>query len=77
MKNTIYVFKFDDKNKTHVFKFDDKRIMSKINPKSPDIDSFKYSILISLHHYDIYFHPERIPKLKAHENKYNFTLPHD
>ena len=46
--------------------------MRKINPKSCDIDSFKYSILISLHYYDISFHPERIPKLKPYENKYNF-----
>ena len=47
--------------------------MRKINPKSSDVDSFKYSILISLHYYDISSHPERISKLKAHENKYNFN----
>ena len=46
--------------------------MRKINPKSSDIDSLKYSILISLHYYDISFHPERISKLKPFENKYNF-----
>ena len=46
--------------------------MKKINPKSWDIDSVKYSILISLHYYDISFHPERISKLKPFENKYNF-----
>ena len=46
--------------------------MRKINPKSSDIDSFKCSILISLHYYYISFHPERISKLKAFENKYNF-----
>ena len=45
--------------------------MRKINPKSSDIDSFKYSILISLHYYDISFYPERISKLKLFENKYN------
>ena len=45
--------------------------MRKVNPKSSDIDSFKYSITISLHYY-ISFHPERISKLKPHENKYNF-----
>ena len=27
--------------------------MRKINPKSSDVDSFKYSILFSLHYYDI------------------------
>ena len=53
-------------------KIDGKNIMRKINPKSSDIDSFKYSILISLHYYDISFHPERISKLKPFENKYNF-----
>ena len=46
--------------------------MRKINPKSSDADSFKYSILISLHYYDISFHPERISKLKPYENKHNF-----
>ena len=35
-------------------------IMRKINPKSSDIDSFKYSILISLHYYDISFHLKKI-----------------
>ena len=53
-------------------KIDGKNIMRKINPRSSDIDSFKYSILISLHYYDISFHPERISKLKPFENKYNF-----
>ena len=47
-------------------------IIRKINPKSSDIDSFKYSILISLHYYDISFHPERISKLKTFEKLYNF-----
>ena len=47
--------------------------MRKINPKSSDIDSFKYSILISILCYEISFHPERISKLKPYENKYNFT----
>ena len=47
-------------------------IMRKINPKSSVIDSFKYSILISLHYYDISFHPERISKLKTFEKHYNF-----
>ena len=46
--------------------------MRKINPKSSDIGSFKYSILISLHYYDISFHLERISKLKPFENKYDF-----
>ena len=47
--------------------------MRKINPKSSDINSFKYSILISLHYYDISFHPERISKLQLFEKKYNFS----
>ena len=46
--------------------------MTKINPKSSDIDSFKYSVLISLHYYDISFHPERISKLQLLGNKCNF-----
>ena len=53
--------------------------MRKISLRSSDIDSFKYSILISLHYYDISFHPERISKLKPFENEYNFnsTTPDD
>ena len=47
--------------------------MRKINLKSSNEDSFKYSILISLHYYDIYFHPERISQLKQFENRYNFN----
>ena len=46
--------------------------MRKINPKSSDVDSFKYSILFSLHYYDISFHPKRISKLKTFEKHYNF-----
>ena len=46
--------------------------MRKIKPNSSDIDSFKYSILISLHYYDIPYHRERISNLKQYENKYNF-----
>ena len=47
--------------------------MKNINLKSSDIDSFKYSVLISFHYYGISFHPERISKLKSYENKYNFS----
>ena len=47
--------------------------MRRISPKSSDIDSFKYSILISLHYYDISYHPERISKLRVFENKFNFN----
>ena len=46
--------------------------MEKINPKSSDIGCLKYSILISLHYYDIPYHRERISNLKQYENKYNF-----
>ena len=47
--------------------------MRKINPKCSNQDSFKYSILISLHYYDINFHLERITKLKPYISKYNVT----
>ena len=36
-------------------------------------DTFRYSILISLHFYDINCHPERLTKLKPFENNYNFS----
>ena len=53
--------------------------MRKINPKCTNIDSFKYSILISIHYYDITPYPKRITKLGPYINKYNFTntLPKD
>ena len=38
--------------------------MSSINPKCTNNDSFKYSILISLHYYELYNHPERLNQLK-------------
>ena len=38
--------------------------MKRINPNSSDVDSFKYSVLISLDYYDIPLHLERISKLK-------------
>ena len=47
--------------------------MRKIDPKCSNEDSFKYSILISLHYYNTNFHLERITKLKPHINKYSFT----
>ena len=47
--------------------------MRKINPLCDKNDSFKYSILISLHYYDITCHPERITKLKPFENENYFT----
>ena len=47
--------------------------MGKINAKSNNKDSFKYSILISLHYYDIHFHREKRTKLDAYANNYNFT----
>ena len=40
---------------------------------SSDEDTFKFSILNSLHYYDIPHNPERIYKLIAFENKYNFS----
>lgn len=44
-----------------------------INPKANNIYSFKYSILISLHYYDISYHREKASKLDAYANKYSFT----
>ena len=45
--------------------------MRKINQKSSESYSFKYTALISLHYYDIFFQPERISKLKTFEKQYN------
>ena len=47
--------------------------MKTINTNASNEDSFKYSILCSLHYYDILHHPDRITKLKHFMNKYNLT----
>ena len=47
--------------------------MRSINPNCSNNESFKYSILISLHYYDLNNHPERINKLNKYINKYNFS----
>ena len=47
--------------------------MRTINPKCKNKDSFMYSILISLHYYDISHNPDRITKLGPYINNYNFT----
>ena len=47
--------------------------MRKINPKSNNKNSFKYSILISLHYYNIPYHREKTTKLDAYADNYNFT----
>lgn len=47
--------------------------MRSINPKCHDKDSFKYSILASLHYYDINNHAEKISKLQPFLCNYNFT----
>ena len=47
--------------------------MRKINPNSTDIDSFKYSILISLYYYHIPNNPQRILNLDKYEPLYNFS----
>ena len=48
--------------------------MRSINPKCTNHESFKYSILISLHCYDLKHDPEKINQLKRYENKYIFKI---
>ena len=50
-----------------------KNIMISINPKCSNEDSFKYSMLISLHDYDLKSHKERINQLDKNINNYNFV----
>ena len=47
--------------------------MKSIKQKCSNNESFKYSILISLHYYDLNSHPERMNKLNKYINKYNFS----
>ena len=44
-----------------------------MNPISNNIDSFKYSTLITLHYYDIAYHREKPSKLNAYVNNCNFS----
>ena len=46
--------------------------MRTINPKCTDNDSFRYSILISLHYYDLNVHKERENQLNKYISNYNF-----
>ena len=47
--------------------------MRTINPNSNDIDSFKYSVLISLDYYDIPNNLQRISNLNKFGSQYNFS----
>ena len=60
--NALHTTFFQTNNKTKI-----------INTKASNEDFLKYSILLSLHYYDITYHPERISKIKPFENKYKFS----
>ena len=47
--------------------------MRKINPKCSDEESLMYSIIISLHYYDVSHNPERISILRPYINNFDFT----
>ena len=47
--------------------------MKAINPKFSIDDSFKYSIVISLHYYELNVHKERINRLNKYINNYKFN----
>ena len=47
--------------------------MKAIYPKCSIDDSFKYSILISLHYYELNVHKERINRLNKYINNYKFN----
>ena len=48
--------------------------MRSINPKCTNDESFKQSILISLHCCDLKHHPQKINQLKRYEDKYIFKI---
>ena len=43
------------------------------NPKCSNNNSFMYSIIISLHYYELSSHPERIKQLNKYLEKYNLN----
>ena len=45
-----------------------------MNPKSTNIDSFQYAILIWLHYYDIPNNPQRISNLGKCKSRYDFSF---
>ena len=47
--------------------------MKSINPKCTNEESFKYSILNSLHYYDLNSYKERTNQLNKYSNNYNFN----
>ena len=47
--------------------------MKAINPKCSIDDSFKYSIVISLHYYELNVRKERINRLNKYINNYKFN----
>ena len=47
--------------------------MRSINPKCSNKNSFIYSVIISLHYYELSTHPERTNKLNKYLDKYNFN----
>ena len=44
--------------------------MKTINPKCSNINSFMWSIIISLHYHELISHPERYSKIKNYFSKY-------
>ena len=46
--------------------------MKTINPKCTNEDSFKYSVIISLHYYELNKHQEKINQLNKYLTIYNF-----
>ena len=46
--------------------------MRSINPRCSNKNSFMYSVIISLHYYELKNHPERIRPLNQYLHKYNF-----
>ena len=47
--------------------------MRQINFNSSNEDTFKYSILLNIHYYDIKHNPQRTAKLDKYTHRYNFT----
>ena len=48
--------------------------MKTINPKCTNEDSFKYSIIISLHYYELNTHKETINQLNKYIDNYKFSF---
>ena len=51
----------------------DSKEEGKDKPKNNDEECFKWAVIATLHHEEIWNNPQRISKLQHHEGQYNWN----